>query len=76
MVGTSEATMARPKKREKQAEPPAIKRIVVQGSLEWSEWLQEGADFCRTDVSKLFDAAVVDYLKARGFSKTPPKRTP
>ena len=42
--------------------------ITIRGSKEWAEWLQRGADHCRTDVSKLIDAASVDYLRARGVT--------
>jgi hypothetical protein len=53
---------------------PASRRIVVQASEEWIAWVEEGADFCRTDVSKLVDVALFQYLKSQGFEKIPPKR--
>ena len=55
--------------------PEPITRISVQATLDWAAWIDRAAGFCRTDVSKLVDAAVVDYLKARGFEEPPPPRT-
>jgi hypothetical protein len=54
----------------------ANKRIVVQAMDEWIAWVERGAEFCRTDVSKLVDSALIDYLRARGFEEKPPKRVP
>ena len=48
--------------------------VGVRATLPWWEWATEGAAFCRTDLAKLFDAAVVEYLKARGFDKKAPSR--
>lgn len=48
--------------------------LAVKGSPEWTEWVRRGAKFCRTDVSKLVDAALVSYLKGRGFDEPPPER--
>jgi hypothetical protein len=64
------------KKKAKVETPPEPKATVisVKGSNEWREWLQEGAEFCRTDTAKMLDAAIVAYLKAQGFVKPPPKR--
>jgi hypothetical protein len=36
--------------------------------------VERGADFCRTDVAKLVDAALVEYLKQRGFDEPAPRR--
>ena len=71
--------MARPKKRvsapkKASAKPP--KTVGVRTTAEWAEWLERGARHCRTDIAKLIDAAVVDYVKARGFDETPPVRIP
>jgi hypothetical protein len=52
---------------------PAI-AVTLRGSPEWKKWIEAGARYCRTDVAKLIDAAVVDYLKARGFSQEAPER--
>ena len=68
--------MGRPKKIRPMGDvPPPIKRIAVQASVEWVEWVDRGAKFCRTDISKLVDAALVDYLRARGFPDPPPERS-
>jgi hypothetical protein len=48
--------------------------LTIKGSLEWRAWVEKGATFCRTDVAKLVDAALVDYLKNRGFEPEPPER--
>ena len=44
------------------------------GRPEWRDWVDRGAEYCRTDVAKLVDAALVDYLKQRGFDEPAPKR--
>ena len=44
-------------------------RIVATG--EWADWIDRAARHCRTDIAKLIDAAVVEYVKARGFRRAP-----
>jgi hypothetical protein len=72
------AVMARPKaKKQATAKKPSGAKptaLTIRGNLEWRDWLERGADHCRTDVAKLVDAAVIDYLKGRGFEEIPPKR--
>jgi hypothetical protein len=53
---------------------PRPTAFAIKGSLEWREWVEQGAEHCRTDVSKLIDAALVEYLRSRGFDNPPPKR--
>jgi hypothetical protein len=73
----AEGVMARRKSGKKRGEAhSANRRIVVQASEEWIAWVEEGADFCRTDVSKLVDIALAQYLRSQGFAKLPPKRVP
>jgi hypothetical protein len=48
--------------------------LTVKGSPEWKEWVEEGAKFCLTDVSKLVDMAVTTYLRGQGFDKPRPER--
>jgi hypothetical protein len=48
--------------------------VTIRGSEEWKAWIEAGARYCRTDVAKLIDAAVVDYLRARGFGQEAPDR--
>jgi hypothetical protein len=71
-----EALMAKPKK--KPSHGPESKRqptaLTVRGSKEWREWLERGAEFCRTDTSKLVDISVAHYLRGQGFTEPPPKR--
>lgn len=51
-----------------------IKQVGIRSREDWVGWLERGAAFCRTDTSKLIDAALVDYLKARGFEEEAPPR--
>jgi hypothetical protein len=73
-------TMARPKSKGKSAlsggptSGPRPTALTIKGSLDWRAWVDRGADHCRTDVAKLVDAALVAYLKDRGFPEEPPKR--
>jgi hypothetical protein len=48
--------------------------LTIKGRLEWRDWVDRGVEFCRTDVAKLVDAALVEYLKQRGFDEPAPKR--
>ena len=70
--------MARPKQKaaakKAAAKPP--RTVGVRTTAEWAAWLERGAKHCRTDVAKLIDAAVADYLKASGFDEVPPERIP
>lgn len=69
--------MARRKNSKRtQGPPPASRRLSVQASEEWIAAVEEGAEFLRTDVSKLVDMALTSYLRAQGFPKTLPKRVP
>jgi hypothetical protein len=70
------ATMAQPKAKTQTASKAAPKptALTIKGNPDWREWVDQGASFCRTDVAKLVDAALVDYLKAKGFTKLPPER--
>jgi T5orf172 domain len=53
---------------------PSLIAVTLRGSQEWKTWIEAGAKFCRTDVAKLIDSAVVDYLRARGFTQEAPER--
>jgi hypothetical protein len=48
--------------------------LTIKGRPEWRDWVDRGAEFCRTDAAKLVDAALVEYLKQRGFDEPAPKR--
>lgn len=65
--------MAKPKAKPTR-ENPRPTALTIKGRTEWREWVEKGADFCRTDVAKLVDAALVEYLKQRGFEEPAPKR--
>jgi hypothetical protein len=56
--------------------PTGFKTISARCSSEWADWLERGAKYCRTDVAKLIDTAVVKYLRAEGFDDPPPERVP
>jgi len=71
-----EAPMARPKKAAKakaKAERPKT-QIGIRSTREWAEWVERAAEFCRTDVAKLIDTALIKYLKAEGFEEPSPPR--
>ncbi len=53
---------------------PRPTALTIKGRVEWREWVERGAEFCRTDVAKLVDAALVEYLKQKGFEEPAPKR--
>ena len=55
-------------------ENPRPTALTIKGRPEWRDWVDRGAEFCRTDVAKLVDAALVEYLKQRGFGEPAPKR--
>ena len=65
--------MAKPKARPTR-ENPRPTALTIKGRTEWRDWVEKGADFCRTDVAKLVDAALVEYLNQRGFDEPAPKR--
>ena len=62
---------AKPKAARGNPRPTAL---TIKGRPEWRDWVDRGAEFCRTDVAKLVDAALVEYLKQRGFGEPAPKR--
>lgn len=68
--------VGRKKRQVKKSEPLPPRTIGVRATGEWAAWIEKGARFCRTDVAKLVDAAVADYLKAKGFGEPPPERIP
>jgi hypothetical protein len=68
--------LGRPKRQAKGSEPPKPKTIGVRATGEWADWIERAARHCRTDVAKLIDAAVAEYVKVRGFDEPPPERIP
>ena len=55
-------------------ETPRPTALTIKGRPEWRAWVERAADFCRTDVAKLVDGALIAYLKQRGFDEPAPKR--
>ena len=71
------AKMAKSKAPKEQPAPvpgPRPTALTIKGTLEWRAWADELAEHCRTDVAKVVDAAMIEYAKAKGFLKPPPKR--
>jgi hypothetical protein len=55
---------------------PGNKILAIRSTGEWAQWLERGARHCRTDIAKLVDAAVAEYLAEKGFKEPPPERIP
>jgi hypothetical protein len=72
-VNVEKLKMARAKPKAGR-ENPRPTALTIKGRPEWRDWVDRGAEYCRTDVAKLVDAALVDYLKQRGFDEPAPKR--
>ena len=53
---------------------PRPTALTIKGRPEWRAWVERAAEYCRTDVAKLVDAALVEYVKQRGFDEPAPKR--
>jgi hypothetical protein len=75
-VTTGTINMSRPKKQPKGAKSLSPKTIGVRATGEWADWIERAARHCRTDIAKLIDAAVAEYVKVRGFDEPPPERIP
>lgn len=69
-------TKASKPKQEPSPQEPAIRRAVLQmkGTDEWKAWLDDLAKFLRMPTSSIVDNALVDYAKAKGFTKAAPER--
>jgi hypothetical protein len=72
----SMAKKAAPKPGNHKVKPvgPRPTALTVKGNIEWRAWVDRGAEHCRTDTAKLVDAALIEYLRTRGFTEPPPKR--
>jgi hypothetical protein len=66
--------MGRPKKALTGEKQPVFRSVNLRAREEWATWLEEAAEYCRTDVAKLIDVAVCKYVRDQGFDKLPPKR--
>lgn len=74
MISATDGTrMARTKGKPAKSEPPR-KHLGIRARVDWAEWLEEAAEFCRTDTAKLIDESLIHYLQKRGFKKKPPPR--
>lgn len=71
---TTKPKRSRPGKAAKKPSGAKPTALTIRGNLEWRGWVERGASHCRTDVAKLVDASLVEYLKARGFEESPPER--
>jgi hypothetical protein len=60
------------KARDRSGEKPTV--VTIKGEPAWREWVERGAKWCRTDVAKLIDSALVMYLRTQGFSEQAPER--
>ena len=68
------ALMGRPKKQENR--PAGPRTVGVRALAEWAQWLDDAAKHCRTDIAKLIDVSVAEYVKSRGYDVPPPDRVP
>jgi hypothetical protein len=71
----TEVVVGRPK-RLAGIKPTGPKTIGVRSTPEWADWIDRAAKYCRTDIAKLVDASVAEYVKGRGFTEPPPERIP
>jgi hypothetical protein len=68
----AKAKLAAVATRKRSGEKPTV--ITIKGNPAWRDWVDRGARFCRTDVAKLIDAALLVYLRDQGFGEKPPER--
>lgn len=66
-------TMGR-KKHDPPDLPPRPAALIVKGTPEWKEWVENAAAYCRTNVSGLVDIAITQYVKSQGYEIPPPNR--
>jgi hypothetical protein len=60
------------KVRDRSGEKPTV--VTIKGNPAWRDWADRGAKYCRTDVAKLIDTALVFYLRSQGFTEQAPER--
>lgn len=73
---TGDLLVGRAKKGAPKPAEPKPRTVGVRASGEWADWLERAARHCRTDIAKLIDSSVVEYVKVRGFTEAPPERIP
>jgi hypothetical protein len=54
--------------------PTTAKSLAFRVTADYGDWVEAFASFNRSTVSGLFDQALAEYAKLRGF-KSPPERT-
>jgi hypothetical protein len=70
-------TVGRPKKKLVEgASAPVVANVAIRATVDWIAWLDRAVEHCRSDRSKLLDAAVVAYVRAQGFTEPAPRRSP
>lgn len=72
-MGKKKATRAKPAAVKPQADRKAI-AVVIKGGPDWKAWLEGLADYCRTDVAKVIDKALIQYAKTEGYGHEAPRR--
>jgi hypothetical protein len=76
-MGPAVMAKARAKKRAAPRARAADRKMIavtIKGSPEWKEWVDGLARYCRLDVAKVFDLAVVQFAKGEGYSPEAPER--
>jgi uncharacterized protein (DUF1778 family) len=69
--------MAKKKSNKPKSAPvPPSRRLSIQATQAWLEWVEAAAYHARTDVSKFIDAAATKHAKDCGFDRPPPRRVP
>jgi hypothetical protein len=60
--------------RKPQPEGARPAMTMVRSSAEWKAWVEELAEYNRTNVTDLIDQALVRHAREIGFAKVAPKR--
>jgi hypothetical protein len=48
--------------------------VTIKSGPEWKAWIDGLADYCRLDVAKVIDLAVVEYAQRHGYEPSAPRR--
>ena len=65
------------KKPTSKAKPTAERKtiaVTIKGDPAWKGWLEDLAGYCRDDVAKVIDKALVEYAKMKGYDREAPRR--
>ena len=74
MVMEATRTMKKPTTRAKPAAEKKTIAVTIKGDPEWKEWLEDLAGYCRVDVAKVIDKALIGYAKSEGYDQEAPRR--